>query len=37
MPQSLDDWLPRAHLTRFVAEPVDEVLDLTAIRPPRGQ
>jgi transposase len=32
MPQSLDDWLPEAHLARFVAELVDEVLDLTAIR-----
>lgn len=40
MPLSLDDWLPKAHLARFVAELVAEVLDLTAIRAscaePRG-
>jgi transposase len=32
MPPSLDDWLPQDHLARFVAELVDEVLDLSAIR-----
>jgi transposase len=31
MPPSLDDWLPQGHLARFVAELVDEVLDLSAI------
>lgn len=31
MPPSLNDWLPRDHLARFVAELVDEVLDLSAI------
>ncbi|MBK3566312.1 hypothetical protein JHN47_21510 [Streptomyces sp. MBT62] len=30
MPMSLDDWLPKAHLARFVAELVDE--DWTATR-----
>ncbi|MET7355083.1 IS1182 family transposase [Streptomyces mirabilis] len=28
LPPSLDDWLPEDHLARFVADPVDEVLDL---------
>src|SRR5882762_1742 len=28
MPPSLDEWLPEDHLARFVAELVDEVLDL---------
>ena len=28
MPPSLADWLPEGHLARFVAELVDEVLDL---------
>jgi transposase len=28
MPPSLDEWLPEGHLARFVAELVDEVLDL---------
>ena len=28
MPTSLPDWLPEGHLARFVAELVDEVLDL---------
>ncbi|MET8535094.1 IS1182 family transposase [Streptomyces sp. NPDC005065] len=28
LPPSLDDWLPQDHLARFVAELVDEVLDL---------
>lgn len=28
MPPSLEDWLPEGHLARFVAELVDEVLDL---------
>jgi hypothetical protein len=27
----LEDWLPQGHLARFVAELVDEVLDLTPI------
>jgi transposase len=31
MPPSLNDWLPEGHLARFVAELVDEVLDLSAI------
>ena len=31
MPPSLNDWLPQDHLARFVAELVDEVLDLSAI------
>ncbi len=31
MPPSLDDWLPEGHLARFVAELVDEVLDLGPI------
>lgn len=28
LPPSLDDWLPQDHLARFVAELVDDVLDL---------
>jgi hypothetical protein len=28
LPPSLDDWLPQDHLARFVADLVDEVLDL---------
>lgn len=28
LPPSLDGWLPEDHLARFVADPVDEVLDL---------
>jgi transposase len=28
LPPSLDDWLPEGHLARFVADLVDEVLDL---------
>jgi transposase len=32
LPASLDDWLPQDHLARFVADLVDDVLDLTAIR-----
>jgi transposase len=32
LPPSLDDWLPQDHLARFVADLVDDVLDLTAIR-----
>jgi transposase len=31
LPPSLDDWLPEGHLARFVAELVDEVLDLSPI------
>jgi transposase len=31
MPPSLDEWLPQDHLARFVAELVDEVLDLSAV------
>jgi hypothetical protein len=31
MPPSLDEWLPEGHLARFVAELVDEVLDLSAV------
>jgi transposase len=31
MPPSLNDWLAEDHLARFVAEMVDEVLDLSAI------
>lgn len=31
MPPSLNEWLPPDHLARFVAELVDEVLDLSAI------
>jgi transposase len=32
LPPSLDDWLPAQHLARFVAELVDEHLDLSRIR-----
>ena len=31
LPPSLDDWLPADHLARFVAELVDEHLDLSRI------
>ncbi|MGW0615735.1 IS1182 family transposase [Streptomyces sp. NPDC002788] len=31
LPPSLDEWLPEGHLARFVAEPVDEALDLGPI------
>jgi transposase len=31
-PASLDDWLPAEHLARFIAELVDEHLDLVRIR-----
>lgn len=31
LPPSLDEWLPEDHLARFVAELVDEVLDLGPI------
>ena len=31
LPPSLDDWLPEGHLARFVAELVDEVLDLSPV------
>lgn len=41
LPPSLDDWLPEGHLARFVAELVDEVLDLgpvlTSYTEKRGQ
>jgi transposase len=32
LPPSLDDWLPAEHLARFVAELVDEHLDLSRVR-----
>lgn len=32
LPPSLDDWLSSEHLARFVAELVDEHLDLSRIR-----
>ena len=31
LPPSLDDWLPEDHLARFVAELVDDVLDLSPV------
>ncbi|WP_435839954.1 IS1182 family transposase [Streptomyces chilikensis] len=31
LPPSLDDWLPQDHLARFVADLVDEVLDLSPV------
>ncbi|MGW4825701.1 IS1182 family transposase [Streptomyces sp. NPDC004227] len=31
LPPSLDDWLPQDHLARFVADLVDEVLELGAV------
>ncbi len=31
LPPSLDDWLPSEHLARFIAELVDEHLDLSRI------
>ncbi|MET7517938.1 IS1182 family transposase [Streptomyces sp. NPDC005480] len=31
LPPSLDDWLPEDHLARFVADLVDEVLDLSPV------
>ncbi|MEW2117199.1 transposase [Streptomyces sp. NPDC005474] len=31
LPPSLDDWLPEGHLARFVADLVDEVLDLSPV------
>jgi transposase len=31
MPPSLDDWLPQDHTARFIADVVDEMLDLTAV------
>lgn len=31
LPPSLDDWLPAEHLARFIADLVDEHLDLSRI------
>jgi transposase len=31
LPPSLDDWLPQEHLARFVADLVDEHLDLSRV------
>ncbi len=31
LPPSLDDWLPEEHLARFIADLVDEHLDLSRI------
>jgi transposase len=31
LPPSLDDWLPERHVARFIAEVVDDMLDLTDI------
>lgn len=31
LPPSLDDWLPEGHLARFVADLVDQALDLSPI------
>jgi len=31
LPPSLDDWLPEEHTARFIAEAVDEMLDLSSI------
>ncbi len=31
LPPSLDDWLPEDHLARFVADLVDQALDLSPI------
>ena len=31
MPPSLDEWLPEDHTARFIAEVVDELLDLSAV------
>ena len=31
LPPSLDDWLPEEHTARFIAEVVDEMLDLSSI------
>ena len=30
VPPSLDDWLPHEHIARFIADLVDEHLDLSA-------
>lgn len=37
LPPSLDDWLPAEHLARFVAELVEEHLDLSRIYASHGQ
>ena len=31
LPPSIDDWLPAGHTARFIAEVVDEMLDLSAV------
>ena len=31
LPPSLDDWLPNDHTARFIAEVVDELLDLSGL------
>src|SRR5665213_1242707 len=31
LPPSLDDWLPEEHTARFIAEVVDEMLDLSSV------
>jgi transposase len=37
MPPSLNEWLPEDHLARFVAELIDQVLDLSAIYADYGE
>lgn len=37
MPPSLDEWLPAEHIARFVAELVDEHLDLSRIYAPTAR